>query len=603
MAKVQMYPPDIPESASSAEEKIFEELKNLNLDCTIFHSIGMAEHLDKVYGEIDFIILSHHGVLCLEVKGGGVECENNKWLYINKRGEFSAKDESPFRQAVRNMFSLRSNIQSRVRDNSNLKYVQFACAVALPDIVFTCKQMDFNPKLIYDVRRTDMDVLIRDAYCHWAEETFSKTGHRGNSLTSAEIDALADIIQPSFSAGVKLSTILDDSERRIEAFTRDQAEFLTAQTVNPRMMIRGGAGTGKTVMGMEIAKAAAQDNKRVLFLTYTKNISAKIERELHAGPHPLPLVEVIHFHGLLDRYVRDTSSNYDADTYFNKIQPNLFADAVRDCKVCFEPYDVLIFDEGQDLIRLSYLDCFEAMLKGGLNDGIWYCFFDNNQNLYNRQDFEDGIEYLKTVRPANYILTTNCRNTQKISDYNHTVTHIESLRHLKNTGMDVEKIIYSDNKDLYNKLRDKLKYFHAQGIPYGDITILTRHKYDNSPLKDVTEFKSICSILKINEKNVWQQQDNLVRHCTVHGFKGLDSKIIFYIGDVDCADEKERYINYTAISRARSALVVFEQKNGPQEIGLSFLDEPAFKHTHSLLSDLLGGFVPIDDDGKLPFDL
>lgn len=603
MTKVHMYPPDIPESASSAEEKIFEELKDLNLDCTIFHSIGMAEHLDKVYGEIDFIILSHHGVLCLEVKGGGVECENNKWLYINKRGDYSAKDESPFRQAVRNMFSLRRNIQSRVRDNSNLKYVQFACAVALPDIVFTYKQMDFSPKLIYDVRRTDLDVLIRDAYCYWAEETFLKTGHRGNSLTTAEIAELADIIQPSFSAGVKLSTILDDLERRIEAFTTDQAEFLTAQTVNPRMMIRGGAGTGKTVMGMEIAKAAAQDNKRVLFLTYTKNISAKIERELHSGPTPEPLVEVIHFHGFLDRYVRDNSSNYDPDTYFNKILPQLFADAVRGGKVCFEPYDVLIFDEGQDLIRLSYLDCFEAMLKGGINDGIWYCFFDNNQNLYNRQDFEDGLEYLKTVRPANYILTTNCRNTQKISDYNHTVTKIEALKHLKNIGLDVEKIFYSDDRDLYNKLRDKLKYYHSQGIPYGDITILTRHKYDNSPLKNVTEFKSICSILKINEKNVWHHQDNSVRHCTVHGFKGLDSKIIFYIGEVDNADERERYVNYTAISRARSALVVFEQENGSHEIDLSLIGLLDIKETDIKTRGSNETCFYPDKGDSLPFEL
>lgn len=603
MGKVRMFPPDIPESASGAEAKIFEELKGLDLECVVFHSIGLAEHLDKVYGEIDFIILSHRGVLCLEVKGGGVECENNKWIYINRRGEFSSKGESPFRQAVRNMYSLRDVIQKRVGNNANLKYVQFACAVALPDIVFTYKQIDFPMKLVYDVRRADLGNLIRDAYNHWSDETFSKTGHRGNSLTPTEIDMLADIIQPSFSAHVKLSTILEDSERRIEEFTRDQAEFLNAQTVNPRMLITGGAGTGKTLMGTEIAKSAARDNQRVLFLTYTKNLAAQIQHDIHSDDCYKKNIDVIHFHGFLDRYVRDPSSDVKSEIYFNKVLPELFVGGVQDGAVTIDPYDLLILDEGQDLLRLSFFDCYENILKNGLNDGKWYCFLDKNQNLFNQQDLEDGIEFLNQIRPANYILTTNCRNTQKIADFNESVTHIDALKHLKNTGLDVQSIMYANDKELYKKLLEKLKYYHSQGLSYGDITILTRHKFENSPLKDLNEFKSVCSIQKINHKNVWQKMDNLVRHCTVHGFKGLDSKIIFYIGELDSSDAKERFINYTAISRARSALVVFERENGEEDINIPRMDEPEGKITNETLSGWDGLYVATGDDSELPFEL
>lgn len=603
MGKVRMFPPDIPESASGAEAKIFEELKGLDLDCSVFHSIGLAEHLDKVYGEIDFIILSHRGVLCLEVKGGGVECESNKWIYTNRRGEFSSKEESPFRQAVRNMYSLRDIIQKRTGNNTNLKYVQFACAVALPDIVFTYKQIDFPMKLVYDVRRADLGILIRDAYNHWSDETFSKTGYRGNTLTPTEIDMLADIIQPSFSAHVKLSTILEDSERRIEEFTRDQAEFLNAQTVNPRMLITGGAGTGKTLMGTEIAKSAARENKRILFLTYTKNLASQIQHDIHSDECFKKNIDVIHFHGFLDRYVHDPSSNYKSEDYFNKVLPELFVGGVQEGEVVIDPYDLLILDEGQDLLRLSFFDCYENILKDGLNDGKWYCFLDKNQNLFNQQDLEDGIEFLSQIRPANYILTTNCRNTQKIADFNESVTHIDALKHLKNTGLDVQSIKYADNKELCKKLLEKLKYYHSQGVAYGDITILTRHKYENSPLKDVQEFKSVCSIQRINHKNVWQKMDNLVRHCTVHGFKGLDSKIIFYIGEVDSNDAKERFINYTAISRARSALVVFEQEKGPQEFDFSQFDEPDEKFTKEKSVSQPGFYALWEDDTSLPFNL
>ena len=55
MNKPVMLPPSIPDSASGAEKKIFEELKALPMDCTIFHSVGLAEHKHNAYGEIDFI--------------------------------------------------------------------------------------------------------------------------------------------------------------------------------------------------------------------------------------------------------------------------------------------------------------------------------------------------------------------------------------------------------------------------------------------------------------------------------------------------------------------------------------------------------------------
>ena len=63
MNKPVILPPSIPDSASGAEKKIFEELKVLPMDCTIFHSVGLSEHKNNAYGEIDVVILSECGVL------------------------------------------------------------------------------------------------------------------------------------------------------------------------------------------------------------------------------------------------------------------------------------------------------------------------------------------------------------------------------------------------------------------------------------------------------------------------------------------------------------------------------------------------------------
>ena len=84
MNKPVMLPPTIPDSASGAEKKIFEELKALSLDCTIFHSVGLAEHRNNAYGEIDdegqdLIRFNYCECFELILKGG---LEKGNWCII-----------------------------------------------------------------------------------------------------------------------------------------------------------------------------------------------------------------------------------------------------------------------------------------------------------------------------------------------------------------------------------------------------------------------------------------------------------------------------------------------------------------------------------------
>ena len=68
----RMIPATIsPDVKSSAERKIFKWLQNLEWqNCIVLHSLEMAEHVDNIFGEIDFVIIADDGVLCIEVKGG-----------------------------------------------------------------------------------------------------------------------------------------------------------------------------------------------------------------------------------------------------------------------------------------------------------------------------------------------------------------------------------------------------------------------------------------------------------------------------------------------------------------------------------------------------
>src|SRR5579859_7984996 len=71
------------------------------------HSLGLARHVKRLYGEIDFVILApKHGIFCLEVKSGRVGREEGVWTFTDRFGQTARKPIGPFMQAREGMFSL-----------------------------------------------------------------------------------------------------------------------------------------------------------------------------------------------------------------------------------------------------------------------------------------------------------------------------------------------------------------------------------------------------------------------------------------------------------------------------------------------------------------
>lgn len=95
---VTFIPPYLGEEIkSNAEKKMYEVLRKLDLeDAYVLHSLGLPRHQSKIYGEIDFVVVCKRGVACLEIKGGRVECQDGKWLFIDRYGVKRRKPEGPF---------------------------------------------------------------------------------------------------------------------------------------------------------------------------------------------------------------------------------------------------------------------------------------------------------------------------------------------------------------------------------------------------------------------------------------------------------------------------------------------------------------------------
>ena len=71
--------------SSAAERRLFELLKNDpgTEGWTVLHSLGLARRGKKPFGEIDFVVvIPGSGIVCLEVKGGGVSCHDGVWQTV-----------------------------------------------------------------------------------------------------------------------------------------------------------------------------------------------------------------------------------------------------------------------------------------------------------------------------------------------------------------------------------------------------------------------------------------------------------------------------------------------------------------------------------------
>ena len=94
-----MYPRTLLASdvKSEAEEYVFEQLRDqLDDEWECFHSASWMikdPRQGAKDGEIDFVIAHpDKGIVCLEVKGGGIECRHGEWFRIEKGQRERMKD-------------------------------------------------------------------------------------------------------------------------------------------------------------------------------------------------------------------------------------------------------------------------------------------------------------------------------------------------------------------------------------------------------------------------------------------------------------------------------------------------------------------------------
>lgn len=538
------------EIKSNAEKKMYDVLQKLDMkNAYVLHSLGLPKHQSKIYGEIDFVVVCDRGVACLEIKGGRVECRDGKWFFKDRYGVEREKPEGPFAQVTGNMFSLRDVLKKKFQNNKHMKNLLTVCGVVFPDIEFKSVSQEIISEIVYDNRTEDITGYMNRVFDYWEERQ-----HRQPSrLSPGDIKDIVQFLRGDFVFIPTLSDRLNSVEKRLVRLTSEQAQLMQALSLNKHLLIEGNAGTGKTLLAVDFAKKKAASGKKVLFLTYNKNLANNVIRQVDT----IENLKVINIHALFGEYVAvDVKKMQEnPNVYFSEILPEIFYEylsELSDEELEKIKYDLIIMDEGQDILKPLYLYSLDTLLRGGFANGDWAVFYDEKQNIYN-PDYNDGMEILHGYNCTEFKLFVNCRNTVQIGTYSSKISGIDLGEFIRENGEEVQNISYEDDDDFKKKITGILKNLRKEKVDIRDVVFLAPKKYKNSKVAQAG--------IEVNEiGDNFDSSKELPVYATIQGFKGLDSKIVILTDVEYIRKENLSSFLYIAGTRARTLLYIVTPK-------------------------------------------
>lgn len=550
-----MYPPEVTSSTtSSAERRLFERIRNeVSNDWIVLHSLNIANHQDKVWGEIDFVLIGPGGIYCLEVKGGRITRRDGIWHFTNRHGRTNTSHEGPFAQVQSASHALRTHVLNHL---SWIDGTVVGWGVVMPDITFEATDPGIEERVLFDQRNTEraFGSYVRALTDFWHEKLEKRRGRPVQSLTGPQILAIRDCLRGDFDLRPSLRTRINYASGELLRLTEEQYRVLDGLSTNERVIVRGGAGTGKTLLAVEEARRLARAGYRVFFSCFNRNLAVYLKTLFDEVPN----VEVHHLHGYMADKVRGARlSNRlpqaEAADLYAVFYPVLTVEALHALDLV-DFYDALIIDEAQDLLLDTYLEVFDELLKDGLENGTWRIFLDHNQDIF-RGTSVPALKTVTDVRPASYRLTINCRNTRPIAIVNDLVTRVGGGETLHIDGPEVEHIWYRDRAHQRRELSRCLNRLLGEGIRPTDIVVLSRYRLENSCLAGGLD-NVTYPLFNLSEETTDVPTTPYIRYATVATFKGLESDVVIF-ADIDDISQPDRLSTfYVGASRARAYLAL-----------------------------------------------
>lgn len=389
--------------ANEAERLVWETLSKQKHDDWVVLPNQRLTTEKKDY-ELDFVVLMPGtGVVVLEVKGGSVWVDDQgRWRQNNRPHNVIW----PVDQARDGKYALRTYVEAdpRWRTSSRTR-IRWGHMVVVP---FTDLADDFTtpdcPRWTIS-GRGDLDDLA--GRIHDLADR-QETGHRVPD--DGDIDLIREILTGRSFPVPDITAQADEREGVADRLTQEQAALLKVARLIHRLEVRGGAGSGKTILALTQAKDLTRGQgerkpQRVALLCYSIGLSQYFKRQLAGVPRRHRPAFAGSFEDLANEWGISTDHDRNDADFWERDLAAQMAEVATGLPEG-RRFDAIIVDEAQDFADHWWHSLMKA-LKDEESGGL-YVYSDENQRIFARYG-------QPPVPLVPLVLDHNLRNTRQIA--------------------------------------------------------------------------------------------------------------------------------------------------------------------------------------------
>jgi hypothetical protein len=510
----------------SHAERLFAEALRDQLPDDVVMVCGQVFSDRKQDREADVIVAwPEFGIAVIEVKGGSVSLRGAEWRQL---GGGLDKRIWPVDQAKKCKYLLRDYLRRHPRwtaDDPRTVHLVALPATTLPD--------DFDAP---DAPRW---MVLDSTDCATAAgriaSALRQLEHDTQPPSVEEVEQFVDCLVGVGIPQQDLAAGLAEREAECDLLTRDQARVLDMLEDNPRVEIRGGAGSGKTWLALEKARRLTAAGQRVAVMCYSRGLAEFLKRRVATWrPVEQPAyVGTFHYLGI-GWGVQEGSD--DDSRYWEEYLPGEMA-ALASGLPEEERFDAIVVDEAQDFAE-SWWPAVVAALRSP-DDGCLYVFADEGQRVFARQG-------RPTVALTPINLNENLRNTKQIAGTFGSLTTTQ-MRNRGGNGVPV-RFVQCSTDAAQDAADDAVEALLDDGWPYEAVALLTTYRrHPEQAARQQAGPEAYWS-------SFWANDDVFYGH--VLGFKGLERPAVVLAVNGFRDEARAREMLYVGLSRARDLLVV-----------------------------------------------
>jgi len=539
--------PDDPAFTTGSEELVWLQLRDTLPDAAVLIANFRITDEKKDH-EADLIVLMPEvGIIVVEVKGGSLWRDQDDWHQRMQSGRERRHD--PAGQAMKTKYAVREYVERDPRwKNSSRSRIVWAHALVAP---YSSFHDDFDapecPRWAVHGKGDLADLAGR----LWDTARLMETHARPPSYDDVEL--VVEILAGRNFGSRDLNAESDERAAQADRLTDEQAMILNVTRLLNRVEIRGGAGSGKTVLAMTQAKQLTQGRsgrpaQRVALLCYSIGLAEYFKRVVTGWPRRHQPAFVGSFAELGRSWGAPDGDRTNSDFWEADLPATMTGLAGE--LAPRQRFDSIIVDEAQD-----FADTWWAPLIGALRDeeqGGLYVYSDENQRIFARFG-------RPPVPLVPLVLDHNLRNTKQIHAAFGPLA--PSRMYARGGEGPVVRFLVASAEDALGVADDEVERMLASGWQPENVMLLTTgHRH---PVQ--IERTGVEDDQERYWRTYWENDDVFYGH--VLGCKGLERRAVVLCVNEATVRERARERLYVGMSRATDELAVVGDPDMIREVG------------------------------------